>query len=66
MCVYVPVVSVTSVFVCVSAECCRGGYPHGFQRMSAAPSAPKSGAFGVTLASQRAITSKVYSMNGQS
>ena len=41
------------------------GYPHSFQSLSAAPSAPKSGVFGVALASESATASKVYSINGE-
>lgn len=54
------------VCVCVWTEWYRVGYPHGFQSLSAAPSAPKSGVFGVALASQSATASKVYSINGRS
>lgn len=61
VCVYVCVF----VCMCVWTEWYRVGYPHGFQRLSAAPSAPKSGVFGVALASESATTSKVYSINGQ-
>lgn len=51
-----------SVCVCVWTEWYRVGYPHGSQSLSAAPSAPKSGVFGVALAS---TASKGYSINGQ-
>ena len=75
VCVYISVCLFLSVCVCVclrERECVsvwrewyRIGYPHSFQSLSAAPSAPKSGVFGVALASESATASKVYSINGE-
>ena len=75
VCVFVCVCVCICVCVCVrerERECVRVwrewyriGYPHSFQSLSAAPSAPKSGVFGVALASESATASKVYSINGE-